>query len=57
MKKVGIFYGQLEYITSIWYIVWQLCNLVAIWYISHHFGILNKEKSGNPVPHGNTSEV
>jgi hypothetical protein len=49
MKKVCIFIGHLEYITSIWYILSQFGNLVAIWYISHRFGILNKEKSGNPA--------
>jgi hypothetical protein len=30
-------------------ILFQFVNLVAILYISHHFGILNKEKSGNPA--------
>jgi hypothetical protein len=47
-KKVGIFYGQLEYITAFWYILWPFGNLVAIWYNSFHFGISNEEKSGNP---------
>jgi hypothetical protein len=35
------------YITAIWYILWQFGNFVAVWYISHCFGILNKEKSGS----------
>jgi K+-transporting ATPase A subunit len=48
-KKVGIFYDNLEYITAILYILWPLCNLAAIWYISPLIGVLNKEKSGNPV--------
>jgi hypothetical protein len=48
MKKFGIFYGHLEYITAIWYIVWQFGSLVAIWYILPSFGILCLEKSGNP---------
>jgi hypothetical protein len=48
MKTVGNFYGHLEYITAIWYILWQIGNLFAIWYISPRFGILIKEKSGNP---------
>jgi hypothetical protein len=48
MKKAGIFYGHLEYTTAISYSLWPFGNLVAIWYISSRFGILNKEKSGNP---------
>jgi hypothetical protein len=48
MEKVGIFYGYLEFITAIWYYLWTSGNLVAFWYISHHFGILRREKSGNP---------
>jgi hypothetical protein len=51
MIKVGIFYDHLEYITAIWYILCPVSNLVAIWYISPRFGILNKEKSGNPATH------
>jgi hypothetical protein len=38
----------LEDITAIWYILWSLGNLVAIWNIFHRFGILCQEKSGNP---------
>jgi hypothetical protein len=49
MKQVGNFYGYLEYITAVWYMFWPFGNLVSIWYISPRFGILNKEKSGNPV--------
>jgi hypothetical protein len=30
MKKVGIFYGNLEFITAIWYILRTFGNLVAI---------------------------
>jgi hypothetical protein len=47
MEKVGIFYGHLEYIMAIWYIVWSFGNLVAIRYIFHCFGILCQEKSDN----------
>jgi hypothetical protein len=43
MKKVGIFYCHLEYATATWYILWPFGNLVAIWYISSRFGILNPE--------------
>jgi hypothetical protein len=34
MKKVGIFYGHLELITSIWYMLCPFSNLVANGYIS-----------------------
>jgi hypothetical protein len=51
MKKVGIFYGHLEFLTAIWYILWPFDNLIAIWYILPRFGIFNKEKSGNPGSH------
>jgi hypothetical protein len=37
----GIYYFHLVHLC-------QFGNSVAIWYISPHFGILNKEKSGNP---------
>jgi hypothetical protein len=33
MENVGIFYGHLEYITAIGYILWSLGKLVVIWYI------------------------
>jgi hypothetical protein len=33
MKKVGIFYGHLEYIKGIWYILWPFGKLMAFWYI------------------------
>jgi hypothetical protein len=39
----------LEYISAIGYILWPFGNLVAIWYISPHFGTLCQEKSGNPA--------
>jgi hypothetical protein len=44
----GIFYGHLVYFTAIWYILWPFGTLLAVWYIFPRFGILNKEKSGNP---------
>jgi hypothetical protein len=49
MEKVGIFYRYLEYITAIWHILWPFGNLATIWYIIHCFGILCREKSGNPA--------
>jgi hypothetical protein len=49
VKKVGIFYRHLEYITAIWCILWPFDNLVAVGYISPILvGIIIKEKSGNP---------
>jgi hypothetical protein len=44
-------YGHLVYITAIWYILFDhLVYFVVIWYIFPHFGMLYKEKSGNPEP-------
>jgi hypothetical protein len=48
MKMVSTFYDHVEFITSIWYILWPFDNLVAAWHIFPLFGILKKEKSGNP---------
>jgi hypothetical protein len=53
VENVGIFYGHLEYITSIRYILWPFDNLVVIWYNVPRFKILCK-KSGN-LDHGNPS--
>jgi hypothetical protein len=52
MKKVGIFFSHLKYITGIWYILMPFGNLLAIWYIFACLGILYKEKSGNPATIG-----
>jgi hypothetical protein len=35
--------------TSIWYILWPFGNVLLIWYIFPRFGILRREKSGNPA--------
>jgi hypothetical protein len=35
LRPFGIFYGN-------------VCNVVIIWYIFHHFAVLCQEKSGNP---------
>jgi hypothetical protein len=40
--------GLFVYSMAIWYNLWTLGNLVAIWYISPRFGIVCQEKSGNP---------
>jgi hypothetical protein len=47
IEKVGKFFGHLEKITAIGYILWPFGNLVAIWCIFPHVGKLCREKSGN----------
>jgi hypothetical protein len=56
MQNIGIFYGHLEYLTAIWHMYFM-----AIWYILWPFGIcfprfgmLYREKSGNPAVEGNS---
>jgi hypothetical protein len=56
LKKVGIFYSHLKYITAIWYILWPFRNIVAPWYISPRFGILCKEKFWQPCTTEDPSE-
>jgi hypothetical protein len=48
MENAGIFYCHLEYFTVIWCILWPFGKAVVIWYIFIRFGILCREKSGNP---------
>jgi hypothetical protein len=49
MENVGIFYGHLEQFTAIYLVYFRsFGNVVIVWYIFHHFGILCREKSGNP---------
>jgi hypothetical protein len=48
MENFGTFYGRLEYITAMRYILWPFGNLVAVWHIFPRFGILHHDKSGNP---------
>jgi hypothetical protein len=48
MENVCILYGHLEYLTAIRYMLRPISNLVVIWYIFPRFGILYREKSGNP---------
>jgi hypothetical protein len=49
MEYVVIFSGPLEYITAIWYILGPFGNIVVSWHIFPRFGILYREKSGNPA--------
>jgi hypothetical protein len=44
---VYLFYSQLEYYTPVWCILRPFGNVMALWYIFHHFGKLCPEKSGN----------
>jgi hypothetical protein len=48
MEGVGIFYGHLVYFIARRYILWPFGIFLAIWYIFSRFGMLYKEKSGNP---------
>jgi hypothetical protein len=64
LENVDIFHGQLEYLmafccddfiyyfrlfqTILFYDNWV--HFVFIWYIFSGFGLMNQEKSGNPVP-------
>jgi hypothetical protein len=44
IKKFGKYSGNLDYITAIWYILWSLGNLVAVWYLFPRFGKLCREE-------------
>jgi hypothetical protein len=49
MENVGIFYGPFVYFTALWFFLYgHLVFFMAIWYIFPSFGILYKDKSGNP---------
>jgi hypothetical protein len=39
--------GHLE-LKAVWYIIWLLVYFVVIWHKFFNFGILHREKSGNP---------
>jgi hypothetical protein len=47
IDSIGIFYGHLECILAIWYVMWHIGNLLFFWYIFPCFGILYHQKSGN----------
>jgi hypothetical protein len=56
MENVGIFYVHFVYFTALENILWpfgifcgHLVYFVVIWCIFPRFGILYKEKSGNPA--------
>jgi hypothetical protein len=47
-KRLVYSMAILKYIAAHWYILWTFGNLVAIWHILPHFGIVCQDKSGNP---------
>jgi hypothetical protein len=49
MEYVGIFYGHLVHFTVFSYIFWTFGIVCGKLVYFSHFGILYKEKSGNPV--------
>jgi hypothetical protein len=58
LENVDIFYGHLEYFTDIRDILRPFGTFVFIWYISSGFGIMYREKSGNPaLKHGFNAEA
>jgi hypothetical protein len=48
MDDVGICYGYLVIFSAIWNIVWPFSTFVGYLEYFSRFGILYKEKSGNP---------
>jgi hypothetical protein len=48
MENVSSFYGYLEYIIAMWYVLGPFDNLLIIWYIFPRFGMLFQEQSGTP---------
>jgi hypothetical protein len=49
MEDDGIFYEHLVHFMVFCYILWTFEKFLVIWYIFSRFGILYKEKSGNPA--------
>jgi hypothetical protein len=47
MENVCIFYGRLEYLTSIWYFVWPFGTFCGQLVYIFRFGMLWQDKSGN----------
>jgi hypothetical protein len=48
MEDVGIFYVHLVYFTDIYYILWPFGTFYGCLVYFSRFGMLYKEKSGNP---------
>jgi hypothetical protein len=49
MDNVGILFGRLEYMISIWCILWQFCAFCGYFVYFSRFGMFYQEKSGNPA--------
>jgi hypothetical protein len=49
IEDVGVFYGHLAYFTAIWYILWPFGIFYGHLVYFSRFGMLYKEKSGNPA--------
>jgi hypothetical protein len=49
MEDIGIFYVHLVYFTAFWYILWTLRTLSGYLVYFSRFGMLQREKSGNPA--------
>jgi hypothetical protein len=48
MEDVGIFYGHFVYFTAKWYIIWPFGAFCGYSVYFCRFGMLCREKSGNP---------
>jgi hypothetical protein len=48
MEDVGIFCGHLDFLRPFGILRCNLVYFMVIWYIFHPFGMLHREKSGNP---------
>jgi hypothetical protein len=48
LEKIGIFFGHLENITSLCYILWQIGNFESIWYIFPPFWYIVSRKIWQP---------
>jgi hypothetical protein len=49
IEYVGILYGQCDYYMAKWYILWPLGTFCCHLMYFSHFGMLHREKSGNPA--------
>jgi hypothetical protein len=49
IEDVGVFYGQFVYLLAIWYIVLPIGTFFGHLVYFSRFGMLYREKSGNPA--------
>jgi hypothetical protein len=45
MENAGIFYGNVEYFTVIWYILWPFGNLVLVYCVKKNLATLQRAKA------------